>query len=56
MTNPDIVGWIASAMLIATLSRQIYTQWKNPDPGAFTCVTDAHSPAHTSATESPSPG
>lgn len=25
--NPDIVGWAASLILIATLSRQIYTQW-----------------------------
>ncbi|MDQ3229833.1 MAG: hypothetical protein M3Q13_08905 [Pseudomonadota bacterium] len=32
MTGPDIVGWIASAILIATLTRQIYTQWKDPDP------------------------
>ncbi|MCY7353898.1 MAG: hypothetical protein LH470_02215 [Lysobacter sp.] len=32
MSGPDIVGWIASAILIATLARQIYTQWKDPDP------------------------
>lgn len=32
MSGPDIVGWIASAILIATLTRQIYTQWKDPDP------------------------
>ncbi len=32
MSGPDIVGWIASAILIATLVRQIYTQWKDPDP------------------------
>ncbi|MEJ7746441.1 MAG: hypothetical protein WKF61_06750 [Luteimonas sp.] len=31
MSGPDIVGWIASAILIATLVRQIYTQWKDPD-------------------------
>lgn len=28
--NPDIVGWAASAVLLATLSRQIYTQSKDP--------------------------
>ncbi|MGO1541137.1 MAG: hypothetical protein ACTHZI_06995 [Luteimonas sp.] len=27
--NPDIVGWAASAILLATLSRQIVTQWKD---------------------------
>lgn len=32
MSEPDSVGWIASAILIATLIRQIYTQWKDPDP------------------------
>ncbi|MEO6365408.1 MAG: hypothetical protein ABIO38_05060 [Luteimonas sp.] len=32
MSGPDIVGWIASAILMATLVRQIYTQWKDPDP------------------------
>lgn len=32
MNNPELVGWIASAILIATLSRQIYDQWKKPDP------------------------
>ncbi len=32
MSGPDIIGWIASAILIATLSRQIYDQWKQPDP------------------------
>lgn len=29
--DPNIVGWAASAVLIATLSRQIYTQWKDKD-------------------------
>lgn len=29
--NPDIVGWSASAVLIATLSRQILTQWRDKD-------------------------
>lgn len=24
--SPDLIGWLASAILIATLSRQIYTQ------------------------------
>lgn len=28
--NPDIVGWAASAILLATLSRQIHTQSKDP--------------------------
>ena len=27
--NPDIVGWAASAILLATLSRQIITQWQD---------------------------
>jgi MtN3 and saliva related transmembrane protein len=31
MGGPDTIGWIASAILIATLSRQIYNQWRNPD-------------------------
>ncbi|MGY0561481.1 hypothetical protein ACW7G2_12275 [Luteimonas sp. A277] len=29
--NPDIVGWAASAILLATLTRQIITQWKDKD-------------------------
>ncbi len=29
--NPDIVGWAASAILMATLSRQIYTQSRDAD-------------------------
>jgi uncharacterized protein with PQ loop repeat len=29
--NPDIIGWAASAILLATLSRQIITQWKDKD-------------------------
>ena len=24
--SPDLIGWLASAILVATLSRQIYTQ------------------------------
>ncbi len=27
--NPDLVGWAASAVLLATLSRQIHTQWQD---------------------------
>jgi len=27
--SPDLVGWLASAILVLTLSRQIYTQWKD---------------------------
>ena len=26
--NPDWIGWLASAILLATLIRQVYTQWK----------------------------
>ncbi len=29
--NPDIIGWTASAILLATLVRQIVTQWKDKD-------------------------
>ena len=29
--NPDIVGWTASAILLATLGRQIVTQWKDKE-------------------------
>src|SRR5690606_42128224 len=29
--NPDIVGWTASAILLATLGRQIVTQWRDKD-------------------------
>lgn len=29
--NADAVGWAASAVLIATLCRQIYTQWRDKD-------------------------
>ena len=29
--NPDIIGWTASAILLATLLRQIVTQWKDKD-------------------------
>lgn len=29
--NPDIVGWTASAILLATLTRQIVTQWRDKD-------------------------
>ena len=27
--NPDIVGWISAAVLVATLSRQVYAQWRS---------------------------
>ncbi len=30
--TPDIVGWAASALLIATLAKQIHTQSKQEDP------------------------
>lgn len=29
--NPDTIGWAASAILLATLTRQIITQWKDKD-------------------------
>ena len=29
--NPDLIGWAASAILLATLGRQIITQWKDKD-------------------------
>ena len=29
--NPDIVGWTASAILLATLGRQIVTQWRDKE-------------------------
>lgn len=29
--NPDLVGWAASAVLLATLSRQIHTQWQDKE-------------------------
>lgn len=29
--NPDVIGWVASAILLATLSRQIVTQWRDKD-------------------------
>ncbi|MDH5822870.1 hypothetical protein QFW77_07670 [Luteimonas sp. RD2P54] len=29
--SPDVVGWIASAILLLTLARQIHTQSKDPD-------------------------
>ncbi|MFK3647306.1 hypothetical protein ACI2IY_02570 [Lysobacter enzymogenes] len=30
--NPDWIGWLASAVLIATLLRQIVKQARTPDP------------------------
>ncbi|WP_411834940.1 hypothetical protein [Pseudoxanthomonas mexicana] len=32
MQGLDWVGWLASAILLATLLRQIRTQWKSPSP------------------------
>jgi hypothetical protein len=32
MQMPDLVGWIASAILLATLARQTWRQWREPDP------------------------
>lgn len=32
MNTPDMIGWGASAILIATLARQGWHQWKDPDP------------------------
>ena len=29
---PDLVGWAASAILVATLGRQTWRQWRDPDP------------------------
>jgi MtN3 and saliva related transmembrane protein len=25
---PDMIGWISAAILVLTLSRQVYTQWR----------------------------
>ena len=27
--NPDWIGWVSTAVLIATVGRQAYTQWKS---------------------------
>lgn len=27
--NPNLIGWVASGILVATLLRQIHTQWKD---------------------------
>ena len=27
--NPDVIGWIATGILIATLGGQTYTQWRD---------------------------
>jgi len=32
MQGPDLIGWLASAILIATLGRQTWRQWREPDP------------------------
>jgi MtN3 and saliva related transmembrane protein len=26
--NPELIGWTAAAILLATLIRQVYTQWR----------------------------
>ncbi len=26
--NADIIGWISAAILVMTISRQVYTQWR----------------------------
>jgi MtN3 and saliva related transmembrane protein len=26
--NPELIGWTAAAILLATLLRQVYTQWR----------------------------
>jgi len=32
MQTPDLIGWVASAILILTLARQSWRQWRDPDP------------------------
>ena len=32
MQGPDLIGWAASVVLIATLVRQTVTQWRADDP------------------------
>lgn len=32
MQMPDLIGWVASAILLATLARQAWRQWRDPDP------------------------
>ena len=32
MDSPDLIGWLASAVLLATLARQTWRQWRDPDP------------------------
>jgi MtN3 and saliva related transmembrane protein len=27
--NPELVGWASAAMLLATISQQVWTQWKS---------------------------
>lgn len=29
MKSADLIGWIASAILIATLARQVWSQWRS---------------------------
>ncbi len=30
--HPDVLGWIATAVLMATLIRQMVKQWQSPNP------------------------
>ncbi len=30
--HPDVLGWIATAVLMATLIRQMVKQWRSPHP------------------------
>jgi len=30
--SPDILGWLATLVLVATLWRQMYKQWRSPHP------------------------
>ena len=32
MKGVDLIGWVASAILIATLARQTWTQWRADNP------------------------
>jgi len=31
--TPDIIGWLSAGILIVTLSRQVYTQWRDKVAG-----------------------
>ncbi|WP_193391251.1 MULTISPECIES: hypothetical protein [Stenotrophomonas] len=34
MMHPDVLGWVATAVLMATLIRQMVKQWQSPNPEA----------------------